>query len=64
MFIRNPSFVKQKTLRINDDDIYTYLKTHNIQPIGKQNDTWFYLNNKRISSLLKQYRKDGDINRE
>lgn len=64
MFIRNPLSIKQKTIKVKDNDVYEFLSRHGITPLGKDETTWFYSDNDRTASLLKQYRKGGDIENE
>lgn len=64
MFIRNPLSIKQKTIKVKDNDVYEFLSRHSITPLGKDETTWFYSDNDRTASLLKQYRKGGDIENE
>ena len=64
MFIRNPLPIKQKTIKVKDNDVYEFLSRHGITPLGKDETTWFYSDNDRTASLLKQYRKGGDIENE
>ena len=64
MFIRNPLSIKQKTIKVKDNDVYEFLSRHGIIPLGKDETTWFYSDNDRTASLLKQYRKGGDIENE
>lgn len=61
MFIRNPLSTKQKTIKVKDNDVYEFLSRHGITSLGKDETTWFYSDNDRTASLLKQYRKGGDI---
>ena len=60
MFIRNPLSIKQKTIKVIDNDVYEFLSKHGITPLGKDKTTWFYVDNKDITSLLHNYRKGGD----
>lgn len=64
MFIRNPLSIKQQTIKVKDNDVYEFLSRHGIAPLGKDETTWFYSDNDRTASLLKQYRKGGDIENE
>ena len=64
MFIRNPLSIKQKTIKVKDNDAYEFLSIHGITPLGKDETTWFYSDNDRTASLLNRYRKGGDIENE
>lgn len=35
MFIRNPLSIKQKTIKVKDNDVYEFLSRHGITPLGK-----------------------------
>ena len=54
MFIRNPLSIKQKTIKVKDNDVYEFLSRHGITPLGKDETTWFYSDNDRTASVLKQ----------
>jgi hypothetical protein len=60
MFIKNPSSIKRKILKVNDDE-KKYLMQLGYNPVSKDNDKWIFFSNKDILSLLKNIRMEVKI---
>lgn len=60
MFVRNPDSIKRLTVKVNDD-ICNYLSENGFTPISKCGESWIFIKNNKISSLISQYEKGGDI---
>lgn len=54
MFIKNSESIKRKTIEV-DEIVRDYLIEHNYSPISFKDGKWLFVENKDITTVLKNY---------
>lgn len=59
MFVKNPSSIKRKTVKVQEDAKQYLCKNGHI-PISKENNTWVFISSKDVLSILETYQTGGE----